>query len=435
MTKKTIEIAVLTVGIIFLCWYLPVAFYNVYACDDYWFGTNVRLNGFWGNQLSHWYKWEGSYTHTFLASLPHVINYSHMPFFGNLFSLLLLYTSLFYFLRTYSKLAVRKCLIYSLYFLSLLYLSTKGNSEIRFWICANVTYVSEMSFLLFLFSLYHKCDKDCSCKRKILLLLIIFLVAGSKLTFILYAISGLVIHDVLYNIKFSRKNAVVFFVLAIFVLINVTAPGNYIRLEVETMPKEISEQMNLFETIVYRILEMRPFLLCTLLLLPIAIQWRSDHLFNIKRVYIALFIVIFTFVSDSVIMYACFNDPGPLRVYFSAEVFISLLTLLFMNNLYSYVFAKYDNLVNIALICVIIVVISNIPMLLQVPSSIEFSHKSRERDRYVAASSIENTIQILKLPESYLMLSYFANDTIWLENIYLPYFQKKGKVIVVDKME
>ena len=189
MTKKIIDIAIIAVGIVFLCWYLPVAFYNVYACDDYWFGTNVRVNGFWGNQLFYYFNWEGSYTHTFLASLPHAFHGSRMPFLGNLFSLVLLYVSLFCVLRTYTSLSVKRGMVYSLYCLSFLFLCTKGNAEIRFWICANITYISEMSFLLLFLSLYHNLDNGSTYKKWILVALCLFLIGGSKLTFIIYAVS------------------------------------------------------------------------------------------------------------------------------------------------------------------------------------------------------------------------------------------------------
>jgi hypothetical protein len=43
-----------------------------------------------------------------------------------------------------------------------------------------------------------------------------------------------------------------------------------------------------------------------------------------------------------------------------------------------------------------------------------------------------DTIEIAKLPSSYLLLSYFSNDVIWLERIYLPYFQKKNKFILLE---
>ena len=239
MTKKVTEIIIIVVGIVFLCWYLPVAFYNVYACDDYWFGTNVRINGFWGNQLFYYFNWEGSYTHTFLASLPHAFHGSHIPFWVNLFSLGLLFVSIYAFLRTYTSLSVKKGVACSLYFLSFLYLCTKGDSEIRFWVCANITYISEMSFLLFFGALYHNFYKDSSYNKWLLVILFTFLIGGSKLTFVLYAISGIVIHNILYERSFNRNTLMVFFLITVFVIINVAAPGNYIRLEEETIPKEM----------------------------------------------------------------------------------------------------------------------------------------------------------------------------------------------------
>ena len=83
------------VPILFLCWYIPVSYNNVYACDDYWFGTNVHTNGFFNNQIFYWNNWEGSYTHTFLASLPHAFSLTKMPFLSNMFSMLLFICSIF----------------------------------------------------------------------------------------------------------------------------------------------------------------------------------------------------------------------------------------------------------------------------------------------------------------------------------------------------
>lgn len=88
----------------FLLWYLPVAYANVYACDDFWFGTNVNDYGFWGNQIHYYLNWEGSFTHTFLDSLPHVFQYERMPFLFNLFSISVLLLSIYGdFIRQYPK--------------------------------------------------------------------------------------------------------------------------------------------------------------------------------------------------------------------------------------------------------------------------------------------------------------------------------------------
>ena len=431
MTRKLIDISIISVGIIFLCWYLPVAINNVYACDDYWFGTNVRINGFWGNQLFYWYNWEGSYTHTFLASLPHAFHSSYMPFFSNMFSFLLIYTSIYIFFRTYSNITIKRGCIYSLYLLSFLFLCTNGNSEIRFWVCANITYVSEMSFLLCFFSLYHIIDKDFTFLKWILLILLLFLIGGCKLTFILYAISGLVIHDVIYEKSVSKITFIVFLILAVFLFLNIGAPGNYIRWKEETMPKDYGDQMTFVEAIIYRFIEMKSYLLSTIFLLPVATQWNTDVKLKEKRILVVLIICIVTFILDSVIMYICFKDSGPLRVYFIAEVFTAVLVLFLLNKLYTSVICRYKYEKVVILFFSIWVAISNIPMLLQIRDSIEFSVKARERDQYVFSCREGEVIEITPLPKSHLILSYFANDEIWLERIYLPYFQKTNKFILL----
>lgn len=417
---------------VFLCWYLPVAFFNVYACDDYWFGTNVRVNGFWGNQLFYYFNWEGSYTHTFLASLPHAFHGSRIPFLANLSSLVLLFVSLFCFLKIYTSLSVKRRMAYSLYCLSFLYLCTKGNSEIRFWICANITYVSEMSFLLLFLSLYHTLDKGFSYKKWILVAFFLFLIGGSKLTFIIYAFSGIITNDILYNKRVNRNTILVLFLLGLFVILNVTAPGNYIRLVEETMPKDDNIHMGMFESVFYRITEMEPFLLNTLFLLPIAAQWTTNHSFEKKRVLTSVAVLGVAFIIDSAVMYICFNDSGPLRVYFVAEVSTAILVLFGLNHFYTSALSKYYYTRHVIVLFAFMVAVSHLSLIFQVPKSIEYSEKARERDQYVMSCKAGETIEIAPLPSSYLMLSYFSNDVIWLERIYLPYFQKKNKFVLLE---
>lgn len=431
MTKKVLDFAIISVGIVFLCWYLPVAFYNVYACDDYWYGSNVRLNGFWGNQLFYYINWEGSFTHTFFASLPHLFHGSHIPFLGNIYSLVLLFGSLFFFLRTYTNLSTKRGLIYTLYLLSFLFLCTKGDSEIRFWINANITYLSSMSFLLIFFALYHNVDNKSSIKKWFLTVLCIFLIGGSKLTFIVYAIAGMVIHDILFEKKISRRTLLIYSFLAGFVAFNVFAPGNYIRLAKETMANDVNEHMSLIESVLYRITGMENFLINAIFLLPISAQWVKTSSFKNKRVIAALAVLGVAIIIDSIVMYICFHNPGPLRVYFVAEVMLSLLVLFGLNHFYTSVLCKYYYSRHVMILFAFMVAASHTSLFFQIPPSIEFSEKARERDRYVMSCSTGETLKITQLPPSYLMLSYFANDPIWLERIYLPYFQKKNKFVLL----
>jgi hypothetical protein len=131
-------------------------------------------------------------------------------------------------------------------------------------------------------------------------------------------------------------------------------------------------------------------------------------------------------------MYICFNDSGPLRVYFITEVCVSIIVLFILNKLYLSLISKYQYEKLIVCLFSIWVAISNIPMLLQISDSIDFSNKARERDKYVASCNAGDTIIISPLPDSHLMLSYFANDEIWIERIYLPYFKKNNRFILIE---
>jgi hypothetical protein len=226
----------------------------------------------------------------------------------------------------------------------------------------------------------------------------------------------------------NKNSLLVLSILGIFVILNLVAPGNYIRLAEETMPKDTDIHMNIVESVFYRITEMEPFLLNTLFLLPIAAQWTNKHTYDKKRILIAMAVFGTAFILDSVVMYICFNDSGPLRVYFVAEVLLALLVLLGLNHFYMSVLCKYYYTQPVMILFALMVAFSHMPLIYQVPKSIEFSEKARERDNYVMSCATGDTIEIVPLPDSYLMLSYFANDIMWLENIYLPYYNKKCKV-------
>ena len=260
----------------------------------------------------------------------------------------------------------------------------------------------------------------------------LFLIGGSKLTFIIYAFSGIITNDILYNKRVNRNTILVLFLLGLFVILNVTAPGNYIRLVEETMPKDDNIHMGMFESVFYRITEMEPFLLNTLFLLPIAAQWTTNHSFEKKRVLTSVAVLGVAFIIDSAVMYICFNDSGPLRVYFVAEVSTAILVLFGLNHFYTSALSKYYYTRHVIVLFAFMVAVSHLSLIFQVPKSIEYSEKARERDQYVMSCKAGETIEIAPLPSSYLMLSYFSNDVIWLERIYLPYFQKKNKFVLLE---
>jgi hypothetical protein len=89
----------------------------------------------------------------------------------------------------------------------------------------------------------------------------------------------------------------------------------------------------------------------------------------------------------------------------------------------------------LSLVTGIIFIAMNIPFINQVENSIKYSRLAQERDKIVATANKEETIFLPELPESHLILSYFSNDIVWIENVYLPYFNRSNKVILQNTNE
>ena len=430
--KHTIEIFLGIVAMLFLGWYLPVSYMNVFSCDDFWFGTNVHNYGFWGNQLFYWKNWEGSYTHTFLASLPHAFDGIKAPFLSNLLSLSCLFGSILLFYETFSKNSKRMNLISSLYILAFIYLFTNGICEIRFWVCANITYITECSIIIAVLSCYHKLKKTASRKNLFILCILVFLLAGTKINFIAYGIGAIVLHDIMLNNKPNRIVMLVYLTFFVFCCINVFAPGNYIRLAEETSQKNIAEQMSIAEILIFRFEKISLYPIYSLLLFPLVPYLKFETFISSKKIILGTVFVIAMFVIDSFLMFLCFNDPGPNRVYICAELSIIAYMMVVMYYIYVRWLKKEKIVAYLSWGCIITFAISNVLIYSEVLPSIEYSKQSTLRDNYVRQVASCEVIKMNPLPESHLLLSYFSNEEPWLENVYLPYFNKSGTVIITD---
>ena len=74
----------------------------------------------------------------------------------------------------------------------------------------------------------------------------------------------------------------------------------------------------------------------------------------------------------------------------------------------------------------------NIGNILHIEESYEYSRISHERDYLVIKSEQKEKILIPALPNSGLLLSYFCNEEVWIENVYLEYFNKKMRVEIIS---
>lgn len=419
---KAIHIIGALLLVSFLSWYLIVGFDNVFACDDYWFSTNVRHYGFLKYQLHHWLTWEGSYTHTFLSTIPHVFNFTRLPFIVNLASLVVFFLSCFSIVNTFLEPNWKKSFYLASYLAVFLYLFTNGGSEIRFWMSVNFTYLLELSAVLLFLCVYHKSRGSSNNNYLLYEILFLFLIGGTKINFISIAYLSIIAHDLLYKYRFDKNTVICLLFLTFFVIINIIAPGNYIRLDDELSGSTSEEAMTLHSVILHRVTKLLPFVKNTLLLLPISASIIPAQLSS-KKIAIAVSFFVAAFFIDSVIIYICFNDPGPNRVYISFEFLISIATILLLSKLYAIFAVRFKIVKLLPLFSMLFVFAFNILFLLQVPASLEYARQAKDRDRIVKNNVNIEANEIPKLPKSYLMPSNLANDEMWLKNIYIPYFR------------
>ena len=212
------------------------------------------------------------------------------------------------------------------------------------------------------------------------------------------------------------------------------APGNYIRLKEETLMAKMNGQMSIFEIIIYRMQDIARFSFCALLLFPISLKLKGIRQISSKHKLYALLIILAGFLIESIIMYVCFHDPGPKRVYIIAELTILILVTSCLGGIYKKVSMKCGTIRSLPIICCILLGVSNTCFFKEVRPSIEYSIRSKERDEIVRHyDKSQNIIDLPELPESHLLLSYFANDKVWIENVYLPYFNKSYEVNLIKE--
>ena len=436
MKKALPRVIVYCVIAVFLCWYIPSAYMNVLSCDDFWFGTNVHKFGFWNNQIYYWKNWEGSYTHTFFFFFLHLFTFSRVPFIFNISSLIILVLSICFFMRTFLSKDKNATIVSSLYLTSVILSFVIGGAEIRYWICASFTYILELSSVIVFVSLYHRIltiDKQNKSWIGILYALLIIIIAGSKLTFITFCVYGIIVHDLLYKGALTRACIVTCLVLFIVSLFNILAPGNLIRLSEETAVLEEEPQMSFLYCIWYRVKTILPVFILAITVIPITsfLQIKREGVSLDKATLWKIFLIsILFFTVDGVIMYICFRDPGPARIYITAELsiyifFTIIACILATQNKW----ASWNQHINVIVSSLMLIV--GLYYLSLLPNCYDFSTKSRERDKMVYESKTD-TLRIPRLPESHMLLSYFSNDIEWIKNVYLPYFDKAELVVNLD---
>lgn len=141
-----------------------------------------------------------------------------------------------------------------------------------------------------------------------------------------------------------------------------------------------------------------------------------------KRIGIFASYAFIVMLSDSILMYMCFRDPGPLRTYIIPEVVVYLLCVVALAKLLEGMDVRCRHL--ICVLGALVMSYFECKMLSELPQSVEYSVESQMRDLTIKNAADGTIVDLSALPDSHLLLSYFCNDKIWIQNVYLPYFCK-----------
>lgn len=412
--------------VLFCIWYIVTSYANIYACDDFWHGTNVHNFGFFNAQSHYWRNWEGSYIHTFLATLPHLFNYEKTPFICNILSTSLLFCSIYTFVKTYFSITKSTNILSSLYIVAFLYTFTTGEAEIRFWVCANNTYIFGISTLLLFMAYYHNLNTKVN-KNNIFGLIFLIFTLGNKVSYIYMVFICIFLHDIIYRKITPKMMAMYMMLVSILSLPNILAPGNFIRLAENTY--DIGNDISFIETILYRLTKLLPYCGYTLLLFPISKYFNVT--FNKKMALIGTFAMLLLFIGDTLIMYICFRDSGPQRANILLEVAMILYSLFII---FPFFHSLKSTQLSTCMLCIFITIFtySQYTMINQIKQSYLYSKLAKERNFQISNSEDMQYIELRPLPDSGLLLSYFCNEKGWIENVYIPYFSKKLEIVIKD---
>lgn len=428
--KNILNLLLITLPVVtFLIWYFGIAIFDVFSMDDFWHGDHVQKYGFWGAQKWHYNNWEGSYTYTFFAFIPHISTFKHLFNEGTWFycfvSLLLLILSTSYFLIQFNVILKNlTSILVSSYLISLLYLFSIGGSDILFWTCVNFTQVIGVCFLLIGISFLKQFRNS---NLQYLSIAPFILVAGNKLnycTLLLLTLLILLWKSDFFSCKSFRCLLIVSLVI-LPVLINISASGNIKRLDYNISNLNSSLSITFLEALYYRIFNVVFPILYRGIIFSIPLCFCIPNNFDTKSfIKILLGILGFQIIIETIIFYNVFKDWGPSRSNILIEymaIFLSVSIVKYLTVKFQNYYSEYSFSVSIAIITILIY--SNFINFHYISVAHQYYIDFNKRIEIVRKCNTNtSTLFISPLPNSGLIHSAYCNNVIWLNNVFTQFY-------------
>jgi hypothetical protein len=142
-------------------------------------------------------------------------------------------------------------------------------------------------------------------------------------------------------------------------------------------------------------------------------------------------------VFDSIVMFMCFGDAGPLRTYLLPELAVMFLAWILIRKIYFDINLDVLPFIKRGVIVVALFFMIRLQIfeLYKLDETKLYSEKATSRNEMIKASKKGDCVRLDLLPPSGLLNSYFANDEAWILNVYLPYFDRATKCVIKESEE
>lgn len=360
--------------------FFVLSFFVFPSADDYSTFNLVNQHGYWAYQKYIYMNWTGRYAANIIEALNPLqclFAYRIIP----VLLLLLLFVSVFYFFRTFLKKYVNNAQIFlfSLIFFTL-YLNTfPSTGEGIYWFPAGVEYLLASALTLFFVAvLYHLMNAQ--TKMRLLFwfvaaVLALFIIGLNEISLALvcgltfFALTG----STYINHRIPVGLSLLFFITVVFAIVDIVAPGNFIRMSVFSGSMNFGHSMLNSGAALIKLLGIHfqnpPFVLLSFLVIPYIISIINKYNIRYRFLINPLLLVAFSLSLLFILYIPGFLSMGinpPMRV--NALMSLIFMVLWFVNivNLCHYIYRKKsmipafpDVLVKILLICTVILALSD----------------------------------------------------------------------------
>ncbi len=336
--------------------FLILSFYCHPSADDYIFAAQVKKMGGFAYFDLIYHSWSGRYFSTFIKFFNPLVydwlwGYKLIPFF----LIILFVTSIYFFVKIIFPIETTKTkrIIISLSFVLLYFNIMPSTPEGIYWIESSINYLFANTLLIFFFTIIFKNWN--STKIKIVDYLIIFtmpiMIVGSNEISMLALnefLFILIIYQFLITKKINKLLIIPFIIAFISTIIEITAPGNYMRMTSSfSLNSDILLSLKLciisFVKISIKFLQDPGFLIASILYFALIPLFNSSSFFrehtNISP-FISIPISILIILSLYFPVLYSTGIPVALRVHDTVGLFILFGWFYNLSALYNYFIKK-----------------------------------------------------------------------------------------------